>query len=58
MNMKVRITHTLERTIDLEVDAPDEEKAVAIGLWLAFDIQPADWDYSWEPINEEGKVIT
>lgn len=57
MQMKVQITNTSERTIDLEVDAPDEEKAVAIALWLAFDIQPADWDYTWNPIHEEGHVI-
>jgi hypothetical protein len=57
MLMRVRITHVLERTIDLYLDTENESAAVAVGLQIASDIQPADWDYSRGPIHQEGFVL-
>ncbi len=56
--MRVRITHVLERIIDLDVEAEDEATAVTTGLLVASDIQSADWDYTWKPTHEEARVIT
>lgn len=55
--MKVRIVHTLERTLELEVDAADEQQAIAAALQQAADIQPADWHYTWEPTATTGDVV-
>ncbi len=57
MNMTVRITHTLQRTIDLDVEEQDEEAAIQAALLIASNIQPADWDYTWEPTHTEGCVL-
>lgn len=55
--MKVLITQTLQRTIELDVDEATEQAAIASGLLEASDIQPADWEYTWEPITEEGCAL-
>jgi len=52
--MKVLITQTLKRTIELDVDEATEQTAIAAGLKMAAQTQPADWDYTWSPVTEEG----
>jgi hypothetical protein len=56
--MKVRIIQTLQRTIELDVDEATEQAAIASGLLTAAEIQPADWDYTWKPITEEGCALS
>ena len=55
--MKVRITQTVQRTIELSVDEATQQAAIASGLLKASEIQPADWEYTWEPITEEGCAL-
>nr|WP_172693404.1 hypothetical protein [Pseudomonas fluorescens] len=55
--MKIRITQTLEYTIELEVDCSDERAAIAEGVKLATDIQLADWDGTWEPTSVVGCML-
>jgi hypothetical protein len=42
--------------IELEVDEATEQAAIAAGLIMAADIQPADWDYTWSPVTEKGSA--
>ena len=51
--MKIRVTQMLHRTIELDVEAGNEQEAIAEGLLIAADIQDADWHYC-EPVSEEG----
>jgi hypothetical protein len=55
--MKIRITQTLQRTVELEVDVTDEQAAIEAALVIASDTQAADWNYTWVPITQEGCVL-
>jgi hypothetical protein len=55
--MKILVTHTLQRTIEVEVEDTDEQAAIAAAMKIAAKIQPADWGYTWIPTAEEGCVL-
>lgn len=54
--MKILVTHTLERTIEVEVSDTDSPDPISAALEIALRIQPADWDYTWEPIEQEARI--
>lgn len=51
--MKILVTQTLQRTIEIEIDEENPQDAISSGLAAAADIQPADWDYTWTPLSQE-----
>lgn len=55
--MKVRVTETLIRTIEIEVESNDPLAAVELAKAEALGIQPADWTYTWEPVTQAGEVL-
>ncbi|WP_223508981.1 MULTISPECIES: hypothetical protein [unclassified Pseudomonas] len=56
-NFTVKVTETKLRTLVLEVEADDEESAIAAALAESRDTQDADWDLLDEAINEDAAVV-
>lgn len=53
----VKVTETKLRTRVLEVEADDEESAIAAALAESRDTQDADWDLLDDAINEDAAVV-
>lgn len=53
----VKVTETKMRTLVLEVEADDEESAIAAALAESRDTQDADWDLLDDAINEDAAVV-
>jgi hypothetical protein len=53
----VKVTETKLRTLVLEVEAGDEESAIAAALAESRDTQDADWDLLDDAINEDAAVV-
>ena len=56
--MKVLVTHTFKRTLEVEVQTDSEEFAKVAALQLARDIQTADWTEELEPVTALAEVTS
>lgn len=57
MKFSVKVTETKLRTLVVEVEADDEESAIAAALAESRNTQDADWDLLDEAINEDTAVV-
>lgn len=53
----IKLTETKLRTMVIEVQAADEESAIAAALAEAPTTGDAEWDLQREPINVDAKVV-
>ncbi|MBC2692649.1 MULTISPECIES: hypothetical protein [Pseudomonas] len=54
---KVRLIETKLRSMVMEVDADDEESAIAVALAESKSTGDAEWDLQNEPINVDAAVV-
>lgn len=55
--MKVRVTETLIRTIEIKVESNDPLVAVEMAKVESKGIQASDWNYTWEPVSQQVEVL-